>query len=179
METVAAGGVAATRRPQRFDLSSGQRIALATGGGIVTIFALYAVIRGLLGVAAPVTAAREIALTIHLATVIPAMPLGAYVLLQRKGGPHHRLLGRIWLGLMFTTAVSTIFIRHINDGNFSFIHIFTLMTFMAIPRAIITARQGRIDEHKWQLVGVYIGALVVAGLLSFMPGRLMWHWAFG
>ena len=179
MTTVAAGGRAATRRSQPFDLSPRQRIALAGGGGIVTIFALYAVIRGLLGVAAPVPGAREIALTIHLATVIPAMPLGAYVLLQRKGGPHHRLLGRIWLGLMFTTAVSTIFIRHINDGNFSFIHIFTLMTFMAIPRAIMTARQGRIDEHRWQLVGFYVGALVIAGLLSFMPGRLMWHWAFG
>lgn len=168
----------AAHRPQKFDLSPRRRLALSLGGGAVSLIASYAVIRALLGFAGQVDWARNLALTVHLATVIPAMPLGAYVLFRRKGGANHRLLGRIWLALMFTTAVSTIFIREINEGDFSFIHIFTVLTFIAVPKAILTARQGRIAEHRQHLAGFYAGALLIAGLFSFLPGRTMWHWAF-
>ncbi len=169
----------APKRPQRFDLNARHRLALACAGGAVSALALYAVIRALLGFAGPVHWASEVALSIHLATVITAIPLGAYVLLRRKGGAGHRLLGRIWLALMFVTAISTIFIRNINDGNFSFIHVFTLLTFIAVPQAIMTARKGLIEVHKRHLVGFYTGALLIAGLFSFLPGRTMWHWIFG
>lgn len=169
----------ARKRPQRFDLTPTQRLLLGGAGGAVAVFALYAVLRALLGFAGPVPWLGNIALTIHLATVIPAIPLGAYVLVSRKGGPNHRLLGRIWLGLMFATALSTVFIRDINNGQFSFIHVFTVLTFIAVPQALISARRGRIEEHKRHLVGFYSGALLIAGLFSFLPGRTMWHWAFG
>ena len=169
----------ARKRPQRFDLTANQRLALGAAGGAVSAVALYAVIRAVLGLAGPVDWGRNVALAVHLGTVIPAIPLGAYVLLRRKGGRVHRVLGRIWLGLMFTTAVSTLFIRHLNDGNLSFIHMFTLLTFIAIPQSILSARQGRIEKHKRQVAGFYAGSLLVAGMFSFLPGRLMWHWAFG
>ena len=118
-------------------------------------------------------------MTIHLATVLPAIPLGAYILFVRKGGPRHRLLGRVWLGLMLATAVSTLFIRDINDGRFSYIHLFTLLALVSVPRAFLAARRRDFATHRKSVLGFYVGALLIAGLFTFVPGRTMWLWAFG
>lgn len=165
--------------PQSFDTHPRFRFALAAAGGALTAASLYAVLRWLLGYAPATPWAHDLALAVHLASAIPAIPLGAYVLFRRKGGPRHRRLGRVWLGLMTVTAVSTLFIRNVNDGDFSWLHLFTLLTFIAVPRAILSARAGRIDAHKRQLLGFYIGALLLAGATAFAPGRTMWQWALG
>lgn len=164
---------------QRFDLSPASRVAIASAAALLFGFAVYGFLRWMLGLAPATPWVADVALATHLATVIPAIPLGAYVILSRKGGARHRTLGTIWLSLMFVTAISTLFIRNFNDGQFSWIHIFTLITFIAIPQAIISARRGKITTHKIHLRNFFIGALIVAGITSFAPGRTMWQWAFG
>lgn len=159
-----------------FLLSDRLRLFLIIAASMLTILSAYAVGRWLLGYS--LLQPRSIAVVIHIATVLPAIPLGAYVLLSRKGGRRHRLLGRIWLVLMTVTATSTIFIRG-HDGNFSPIHFFTVLTFVAVPTAFLAARRGDIAAHRKHMIEFYIGALVIAGLTSFIPGRTMWHWAFG
>ncbi len=163
---------------QAFDLPRWERIACASAATLLFALCTYAVIRWLLGFAPATPWVRDVALATHLITVIPAIPLGTFVILSRKGGARHKLLGKIWLALMFTTAIATIFIRNVNDGQFSWIHLFTLLTFVAVPQAIITARQGKIEAHKKHLRNFFIGALVIAGLTAFAPGRTMWQWAF-
>ncbi len=163
---------------QKFDLSPAIRVAIALTAGGLFALSLYAVLRFLLGYAPPTPWVRDIALIVHLATVIPALPLGAYVLLSKKGGARHKQLGKIWLSLMFTTAIATVFIRNVNDGQFSWIHLFTVLTFIAVPKAIITARQGKIDAHKKHLRNFFLGSLVIAGAFTFVPGRTMWQWVF-
>lgn len=162
--------------PTAFLLSNGLRLFLASAAALLTALSLYALARWLLGYISPDP--HSFAVAFHIATVVPAIPLGAYVLLAPKGGKRHRLLGRFWLGLMTATAISTIFIRSFS-GGFSPIHIFTIMTFIAIPGAILSARRGNIDKHRKHMIGFYIGALIIAGITAFTPGRLMWHWAFG
>ncbi len=164
---------------QQFDLPNWLRIAAASAATLLFALCAYAFIRWVLGFAPATPWVRDVALATHLITVIPAIPLGTYVILSRKGGARHKLLGKIWLALMFVTAISTIFIRNVNDGQFSWIHAFTLLTFIAVPQAIISARQGRIEAHKNHLRNFFIGALVIAGLTAFAPGRTMWQWAFG
>jgi len=172
--------VIAPRVPaQEFDLPKWLRVTAASAAMVLLALCVYAVIRWMLGFAPATPWVRDVALATHLLTVIPAIPLGSYVFLSRKGGARHRLLGKIWLALMFLTAISTIFIRNVNDGHFSWIHLFTLLTFVAVPQAIISARQGRIEAHKKHLRNFFIGALVIAGLTAFAPGRTMWQWAFG
>jgi uncharacterized membrane protein len=112
---------------------------------------------------------------IHVGTVLPALPLGAYILLRRKGGRLHRLLGRIWAGLMVTTAISSFWL---GDHGISFIHIFSVVTLISVPLAIFWARRGDIERHRRTMRNVYIG-LVVAGLFSFAPGRLLAGWLYG
>lgn len=163
---------------QDFDLPRWLRVTAATVAMLLFALCTYAVIRWMLGFAPATPWVHDFALTVHLVTVIPAIPLGTYVILSRKGGARHKLLGKIWLALMFVTAIATIFIRNVNDGQFSWIHAFTLLTFIAIPQAIVSARQGRIEAHKKHVRNFFIGALVIAGLTAFAPGRTMWQWAF-
>ncbi len=120
---------------------------------------------------------------IHLATVIPALPMGAYILWRRKGDWLHKLLGRIWAALMLTTAIVSFWIgRPDGTGLFgthlSFIHIFSVVTLLSIPLGIWMARIGRIEDHYRAMQGPYIG-LVIAGLFAFLPGRILGNLAFG
>ena len=162
-----------------FDLAPPMRIALLGAGGTLFAFSAYAAARAVFGFAPATPDSRDLALIVHLATVIPAVPLGLYVLLARKGGARHKLLGKIWLSLMGATAIATFFLRNLESGRLSWIHICSALTLVEIPKAILTARQGRIAQHKSHLLGTYIAALLVAGALSFFPGRRMWVWAFG
>lgn len=117
------------------------------------------------------------ALALHLATVIPALPLGAWVLWSQKGDARHKMMGRVWAVLMLITAITSFWLREIS-GGLSPIHIFSVMTLFSIPRGIWLARQGRIAAHKRAMVSPYIG-LFVAGLFAFVPGRLLGTLAFG
>lgn len=174
-----ASAIAQRLPAQNFDLPKWLRVAVASSAMLLFAMCTYAVIRWMLGFAPATPWVRDVALATHLITVIPAIPLGTYIILSRKGGARHKLLGKVWLSLMFVTAIATIFIRNVNDGQFSWIHLFTLLTFIAVPQAIVAARQGRIEAHKKHVRNFFIGALVIAGVTAFAPGRTMWQWAFG
>jgi len=113
---------------------------------------------------------------IHLMTALPALVIGAAILWRRKGTVGHKLWGRIYTVLMLITATASIFIGAPGSGiagtGFSFIHIFTVMTFCSIPYAIWSIRKGKIDAHRGAMQGLYVG-LCVAGAFTLIPGRLL------
>lgn len=117
------------------------------------------------------------AIIIHLFTVIPSIPLGAYVLYRRKGDALHKLLGRIWGVLMMITSIDSFWIRNVT-GNISPIHIFSVVTLITIPLGIYHIRSGNVDRHYSAMRNAYIG-LCVAGLFAFAPGRIFGHLIFG
>lgn len=114
------------------------------------------------------------AVQFHVLTVIPAAFLGAYVLLTRKGTRRHKLLGRIWMILMVLTAVSTFFIHQIRVwGDFSPIHILSVVVITSCGMAIWHIRRGNVRAHKTALISAYIGGIFGAGIFTFWPGRMM------
>ncbi|QTD54830.1 DUF2306 domain-containing protein [Parasphingorhabdus cellanae] len=119
---------------------------------------------------------------LHLATVIPAIPLGAYVLWRKKGDRLHKHMGRIWAVLMVTTAIVSFWIGRPGTGiagtGFSFIHIFSVVTLVSIPYGIWQIRRGNAQEHYRAMQGPYIG-LLIAGLFAFIPGRVLGSLVFG
>ena len=120
-----------------------------------------------------------LAVQIHVAAVTPAALLGAHLLLRPKGTPLHRLLGRIWMALMVVTAVSSFFIHQINlFYGFSPIHLLSIATLFGSWNAIAAARRGDIRQHKRIVTGLYFGGIVVAGLFTFVHGRIMHAVAF-
>lgn len=168
----------AVRRPAG-DLPPAARAFLVTGAVLVTLAILLALSRALSGAAPGGGALKEVALVIHLLAVVPALPLGAWVLFARKGRARHRLLGRIWLVLMLAGALSALWIRHLDNGRLSWIHLLVPVVLVTAWRAIAKARRGDIAAHKRVLVSMFVGALIVPGLMAFIPGRLMWLWLVG
>ena len=114
------------------------------------------------------------AIQFHVLTVVPAAFIGAYVLLTRKGTPRHKLLGRIWMFLMVLTAISTFFMHQIRVwGDFSPIHILSVVVIVSCGMAIWQIRRGNVRAHKSALISAYIGGIFGAGIFTFWPGRLM------
>jgi uncharacterized membrane protein len=118
----------------------------------------------------------------HLGTIIPAFLIGSYLLINRKGTSWHKLLGKIYMGLMLVTAMITLFMSAKVGptllGHFGFIHIFSLSVFYTVPAAFVAVRNGNIKAHRGNMLGLYIGGLLIAGSFAFMPGRLLYGWLF-
>lgn len=129
------------------------------------------------------------AVAVHFLTVVPAFFMGSWMLLASvKGSPLHRAIGKSYLLFMTITAIAAIFIRapaawpHIDIGpqfRLSFIHLFIPLTAYGVYGAITTIRRGNIAGHRNAMIRMYIGALLIAGTLSFMPGRIMHAMVFG
>jgi uncharacterized membrane protein len=124
-------------------------------------------------------AQQSLIIQIHLYVALAAIALGGFQIVLPKGTPIHRVMGWTWLSFMAVIAGTSLFIKLINPGHFSLIHILSVVVLIQIPRIIWFARKGDIKSHKRAAISLYIGALIVAGLFTFMPGRLMWHLFLG
>jgi len=121
----------------------------------------------------------SLAVQIHIVVAFVALAIGIVMYRRKKGTKSHKLMGRIFVFFLLTTAVSAIFIRQLNNGNFSWIHIFVPITFIGAFQAIFWIRRGNLRKHKKAVQGMFFGALLIPGILSFLPGRTMWHVFFG
>jgi uncharacterized membrane protein len=80
---------------------------------------------------------------------------------------------------MAVLVISSVFIRNLNPGGFSYFHVLSAWTAVAVPMAVVWVRQGRIARHRRTMTSVFVGGLLIAGAFTFMPGRLMWRLFFG
>ena len=155
-----------------FDIGPVARIAVSLACFTMCFFITIALVRAAFGMVEDLHHYSKLPVLIHVASVLPAVPLGGYLLLARKGTTLHKRLGKVWLVLMLITATSAIFIQ--SNGGFSPIHIFVPITFHAAWKTIATARRGDIAGHKKHLVLTYLTALMIPGIVAFaIPGRLM------
>lgn len=76
---------------------------------------------------------------------------------------------------MATVAISSFFIRELNHGALSLVHLLSGWTVIILPMAVYAARRHEVAKHRGRMTGLFVGALVIAGLLTFFPGRLMWQ----
>lgn len=114
------------------------------------------------------------AVQIHSAFGVAAFLLGGYLLLRRKGGRWHRLVGRSWIAVMVVVSLTAIFINELRMwGPFSPLHLFVPVTLFSCWLAIRHARARRFTAHAQTVVGLYLGGVIVAGGVTFLPGRLM------
>ena len=108
----------------------------------------------------------------HAAAAGSAVLLGACVLLRRKGDALHRLMGRVWVGLMLLTALSSFGIYR---DHFSWIHGLSVFTLVMLALGVTAARQGRLRAHRNIMAGTYAWGLIVTGLFTLLPSRLLGH----
>jgi uncharacterized membrane protein len=120
------------------------------------------------------------AIQVHAFTAMAAFALGAVQLAAPKGTLPHRTLGWIWVLMMVVVAITSFWIHDLRVwGPWSPIHLLAIYTLAVLPFAVLHARRHRVGRHRNAMIALFTGALVIAGLFTFMPGRIMHAVVFG
>ena len=116
----------------------------------------------------------------HAMAAMAAVILGGLQIASAKGTTQHRVLGWSWVLLMMYVSVSSLFISSLRLwGAFSPIHLLSVWTLFSLGMAIYHARKGNIRQHKIWMVLLYVLALLVTGVFTLWPGRVMHAVLFG
>jgi uncharacterized membrane protein len=120
------------------------------------------------------------AIPLHAFAAMTAFLLGVVQFAAPKGTLPHRTLGWIWVGLMAAVAISSFWIHQIRlVGPWSPIHLLSIFTLVMLPLGVWMAHRHRVVAHRLTMIGIFTGALVIAGLFTLLPGRIMHAVAFG
>ena len=120
------------------------------------------------------------AIPLHAFAARAALVLGLVQFAAPKGTLPHRTIGWIWVVLMAVVAASSFWIHQIRlVGPFSPIHVLSIFTLVVLPLAVWRAHTHRVADHRRMMIFIFAGALVVAGLFTLLPGRIMHHVIFG
>jgi len=119
--------------------------------------------------------AASMAVQIHITGAISAFLIGVILLMAPKGVRLHKTLGWTWVIAMSVTAVSSFFLTGMMGSTFSPIHALSAWTMIGLPFGIAAIRRRNIREHRQSMTGMFVGGILIAGLFSFLPGRLMWQ----
>jgi uncharacterized membrane protein len=117
---------------------------------------------------------------VHAFAAMAAFAIGVVQLAASKGTLPHRTLGWIWVVLLAGIAISSFWIHQLRIfGPFSPIHLLSILTLVMLPLAVLAAHRHNVKRHRRFMIGLFFGALVIAGAFTFVPGRIMHAVLFG
>jgi uncharacterized membrane protein len=120
------------------------------------------------------------AIPVHAFAAMAAFVLGLVQFAAPKGTLPHRTVGWIWVLLMLPVAASSFWIHQIKLwGPWSPIHLLSIFTLAMVPLGVWFAHRHRVTDHRRVMIGIFSGALVIAGLFTLLPGRIMHAVVFG
>jgi uncharacterized membrane protein len=120
------------------------------------------------------------AIPLHAFAAMGAFALGLMQFAAPKGTLPHRTIGWIWIALMAVVAGSSFWIHQIRlIGPWSPIHLLSIFTLVMLPLAVWKAHTHQVAAHRWIMTFTFLGALVIAGLFTLLPGRIMHRVVFG
>jgi uncharacterized membrane protein len=99
-------------------------------------------------------------LATHAFAASVALPLGAWQLFRPTKGDHqHRLIGRTWVVLMLYVSVTSFWIKELKPGEFSLIHILSVVTIVTVSLGLFAAIRGDIQSHRGNMIGSWLGLM--------------------
>src|SRR6201995_4670803 len=120
------------------------------------------------------------AIPLHAFAAIGAFALGLVQFAAPKGTLPHRTIGFIWVALMVVVAGSSFWIHQIRlVGPWSPIHLLSIFTLIMLPLAVWKAHTHQVRAHRTFMISLFLGALLIAGLFTLVPGRIMHRVVFG
>jgi len=120
------------------------------------------------------------AIPLHAFAAMAAFVLGLVQFVAPKGTLPHRTLGWIWVSLMALVAASSFWIHRIRLlGLWSPIHLLSIFVLTMLPLAVWKAHRHEVRDHRRITIFLFAGALVIAGLFTLLPGRIMHAVVFG
>jgi uncharacterized membrane protein len=118
--------------------------------------------------------AASLPIKLHAFSAMSAFVLGLVQFASPKGTLPHRTVGWIWVVLMLLVAGSSFWIHEIKLwGSWSPIHFLSIFTLTTLPLAVYAAHKHRVSTHRRAMISLFVGALVVAGVFTLVPGRIM------
>ncbi len=119
-------------------------------------------------------------IAIHMSAAIAAIAIGPLALWARKGRRQrprlHRAFGYAWVTLMLATAISAIFIRDFalpNIAGYTPVHLLVPIVMLMLVGAFWFLARGNINGHRKTMQNLYLGACVIAGGFTLLPGRFL------
>jgi uncharacterized membrane protein len=120
------------------------------------------------------------AISLHAFAAMSAFVLGLVQFAAPKGTLPHRTIGWVWVLLMLAVAISSFWVHQIRlVGPWSPIHLISVFVLVMLPLAVWRAHRHQVSEHRRAMIALFSGALVVAGLFTLLPGRVMHAVVFG
>jgi uncharacterized membrane protein len=123
---------------------------------------------------------------IHMTAALAALAIGPLALWARSGSrprPRlHRAFGYAWVTLMVLAALSAMFIRDFrlpNIAGYTPIHLLVPVTLATLVGAFRALALGQVARHRTLMRSLYLGACVVAGGFTLLPGRYLHGVEFG
>jgi len=124
--------------------------------------------------------AEGVIIASHALAALAALVLGAIQLAAPKGTLPHRTLGYVWAALMLYIAIGSFWISELELwGRWSPIHILSMVVIVTVPLAVWRAHRHQVTAHERGMIALYALALVVTGLFTLWPGRIMHAVVFG
>jgi uncharacterized membrane protein len=116
----------------------------------------------------------------HMTAALLAVATGPVALWARHGKTQqpklHRAFGYVWVVLMLVTATSAVFIRDYrlpNIAGYTAIHLLVPVVFISLFGSFRCLAAGQIKRHQRIMQGLYVGACLVAGGFTLLPGRYL------
>ncbi|WP_398467932.1 DUF2306 domain-containing protein [Tardiphaga sp.] len=119
---------------------------------------------------------------LHAFAAMAGFALGVVQLAAPKGTLSHRVFGWVWVALLAVTAVSSFWIHGESYRlwrEWSPIHLLSVFAPIMLVVGVVHARRHRRRAHAITMICIFIGALVIAGVFTLVPGRIMHSVVFG
>jgi len=114
------------------------------------------------------------AIKLHAYAAMAAFGLGVMQLSALNGTLPHRAIGWVWVVLMLVISISAFWIHELRLwGPWSPIHLLAIFTLAMLPIGVLHAWRHRVARHRLFMISIFCGALVIAGLFTFVSGRIM------
>jgi len=123
--------------------------------------------------------ALPLALQAHILCAIAAFLLGPFALFRKRRDRAHKAIGYVWFVAMGGVAISAFWLpSYFSPFHFGPLHILAALALRDLALSFWHVRRGQVEAHQKIMKGLYFGAMMVAGLLTFIPGRLFSRWLF-
>ena len=97
-----------------------------------------------------------------------------------KGTTRHRITGWLWVALMVVVSVTAFFIHELRVwGPWSPIHLLAIFTLVDAAAGGAACAAPSRPQSQARHDRIFVGALIIAGLFTFLPGRIMHAIVFG
>lgn len=115
-------------------------------------------------------------IAVHAAAAALALVLGPVQLIRPKGDAVHRILGRVWAGLMLVVAASSFGFGGWNAPINIFLRVLATWTLVTVTVAVVLVKRGHIGPHRRLMTGNYVGLVAAFVGVVVVPDRLVPSW---